>query len=301
MSNFLDATGLAYFWGKIKEALNGKADKSTTYTKTEVNGILEDYVEDVKVNNTSVVTDGVANIPIADSNNAGVVKADVYTNGYYGGIATINDKLFVIGANLEGVKYARDYSKPIVAANQHMATFYGLAKASGDTTQAQSANAVGAYTADAKASIQTMLGVPSSDDIISDVQIDGTSIVQNGVANVPIASSTTLGAVKIVSSYGIKINNGFLSIQKCSESMLRSPSGSTTSKLRPVTADMSDMATFFSLARIAGDTTQGASENAIGTYTDDAKIAIRTMLGVDTASILQEVENGLPSAEGVSF
>lgn len=179
MSNFLDATGLAYFWGKIKEALNGKADKATTYTKTDVDEILEDYVDDV--------------------------------------------------------------------------------------------------------------------------QIDGTSIVQDGVANVPVASNTTLGAVKVVSSYGIRISNGFLSIQKCSESMLRNPSGSTTSELRPVTADMSDMATFFSLARIAGDTTQGASENAIGIYTDDAKTAIRTMLGVDATSILQEVENGLPSAEGVSF
>lgn len=138
-------------------------------------------------------------------------------------------------------------------------------------------------------------------DTVTDIQINGNSIVDDGIADIPIASSTTLGAVKVVSSYGIRISNGFLSIQKCSESMLRSPSSSTTSELRPVTADMSDMATFFSLARIAGDTTQGASENAIGTYTDDAKTAIRTMLGIDTASILQEIENGLPSAEEVSF
>ena len=43
--------------------------------------------------------------------------------------------------------------------NQHESTFYGLAKAAGDTTQSASANAVGTYTDDAKVAIQKMLGI----------------------------------------------------------------------------------------------------------------------------------------------
>ena len=37
--------------------------------------------------------------------------------------------------------------------------FYGLAKAAGDTTQANSGNPVGTYTEEAKAAIRAMLGI----------------------------------------------------------------------------------------------------------------------------------------------
>lgn len=45
---------------------------------------------------------------------------------------------------------------------------------------------------------------------VTDVQVNGTSIVSNGVANVPLANSTTLGCVKPIEqygSYGININS----------------------------------------------------------------------------------------------
>lgn len=44
MSSFLNNTGLAYFWGKVKNALGLKADASTVYTKTEVDDFLDDMV-----------------------------------------------------------------------------------------------------------------------------------------------------------------------------------------------------------------------------------------------------------------
>lgn len=44
MSSFLNNTGLAYFWGKITAKLGLKADASTVYTKTEVDGFLDDMV-----------------------------------------------------------------------------------------------------------------------------------------------------------------------------------------------------------------------------------------------------------------
>lgn len=54
--NYLDQTGLSYLWQKIKAKLSGKID-------------------DVKINNTSVVSNGVANIPLATSSTNGVMSA----------------------------------------------------------------------------------------------------------------------------------------------------------------------------------------------------------------------------------
>ena len=45
---------------------------------------------------------------------------------------------------------------------QHCYTFYGLAKAAGDSTQSASSNAVGVYTDSAKTAIQKMLGIYSA-------------------------------------------------------------------------------------------------------------------------------------------
>lgn len=49
---------------------------------------------------------------------------------------------------------------------------------------------------------------------VFDVQINGTSITQNGVANIPLASIYTTGVVGIDNSYGIWVNNGKLSLNK---------------------------------------------------------------------------------------
>lgn len=114
-----------------------------------------------------------------------------------------------------------------------------------------------------------------------DVQINGSSVVQNGVANVPIASTNSLGAVKISSDYGIKINSSSGIIQICyaSPNIIKSPIG-VQNEYRPVTAGYVDSAAFYGLAKAAGDSTQSASSNAVGTYTETAKSAIKSMLGV---------------------
>ena len=63
-----------------------------------------------------------------------------------------------------------------------------------------------------------------------------------------------------------------------------------------------DSLTFYGLAKAAGDTTQASSNNAVGTYTDDAKTAIKTMIGVPTMSeIITAVQASYAAAEEVSF
>lgn len=113
-------------------------------------------VTDIQINGTTIVSNGVANIPVCSSSTFGVVKIDANSFGI-----KINEsgRLYTDTPSLIEIKAGTQAYKPIVPANIHSATFYGLAKAAGDTTQALSTNAVGTYTEDAKTAIKTMLGI----------------------------------------------------------------------------------------------------------------------------------------------
>ena len=118
--------------------------------------------------------------------------------------------------------------------------------------------------------------------LVKDIQVNGTSILNNGVANVPVASENP-GAVAIDGQYGINIRSGSsltspnaLQINTATDSQVKAGS----SNMRPVTPINQHNATFYGLAKAASDTTQSSSSNAVGVYTDAAKKAIRKMLGI---------------------
>ena len=142
-----------------------KSGKKTTITITDKNGTTTEEVldgadgqpgavQDVKVNGTSVLAEGVANVPKASQSDYGVVKSES-NKGIY-----IDDGTLKIDRATDAqIKDGNSSYRPIVSSNQHQSVFYGLAKAAGDTTQASSSNAVGTYTANARKAIQNMLGV----------------------------------------------------------------------------------------------------------------------------------------------
>lgn len=112
-------------------------------------------VTDVQVDGSSVVSGGVANVPVASTSTYGVVRLQ-----QYGGLQTGSSNLLKIDPAAESaIKQGTDGSRPIVPSRQHFATFYGLAKAAGDTTQSAFSNEVGTYTDEAKVAIQKMLGI----------------------------------------------------------------------------------------------------------------------------------------------
>ena len=111
---------------------------------------------------------------------------------------------------------------------------------------------------------------------VSDVQINGNSIINNGTANIPIGNSETYGVFKTNSANGIFSNNGTLAINNASESDIKTG----TEELKPLTPNREHMAVFYGLAKVAGDTTQSQSNNAVGTYTSEAKTAIKQMLDI---------------------
>ena len=124
---------------------------------------------------------------------------------------------------------------------------------------------------DVEAVIDSMPDVP-----VEDVQINGTSIVSDGTANIPIASSSA-GVVKIDSNNGVTIGaDGKLYISSAIDLQVKRGEGG----YRPITPPLQHKSAFYGLAKAAGDTTQSASSNAVGNYTDNAKDKIQTMLGV---------------------
>lgn len=135
-------------------------------------------VQDVQVAGTSIMNDGIANIPGAGPNTAGVVRIG---QDYGIGLLTSTGTRIIISKATDAlIKEGTQTYKPIVSSNQHQATFYGLAKAAGDTSQSASSNAVGTYTQEAKKKIRTMLGAQSNEwELIADVTVGETSAQVN--------------------------------------------------------------------------------------------------------------------------
>lgn len=238
-------------------------------------------INDIQVNSTSILSNGIANIPIATLSAPGVVMVDE-GNGI--SISDSSHKLCINYARDAQVKAGTNSYCPITPAKQDKSVFYGLAKAAGDTTQSASSNEVGTYTDDAKSAIQNMLDVPSNDDVVTDVQVNGTSVLgQDGVANVPIMTSLTEGIAKLGNGLTINSSNQ-LTINKALDASIKSGAN----EYLPIVPVKQHISVFYGLAKAAGDTTQSASDNAVGTYTDEAKTAIQTMLDVPSNSDLTD-------------
>lgn len=113
-------------------------------------------VQDVQVNGTSILNNGVANVPIA-GDDLGVVRIE---SGY--GITKNSAGRLYIGAAGDGVvKFGADSFAPIVPLRQHISVFYGLAKAAGADDKASNLP-IGQYTGAAKSAIAQMLDAPET-------------------------------------------------------------------------------------------------------------------------------------------
>lgn len=250
---------------------------------------VEVPVQDVQVNGTSILNNGVANVPIAGTNNLGVVKYDA--NGVKGIMADSNGELAIMPATNAEIKEGTERNKPIVPYRLNNAVFYGLAAAAGDTTQAMESGFSGTYTNEAKAAIQTMLDVPSTSDIpevpVTDVQVNGVSVLDGGVANVPIAiagdASGAPGVLRVLNTNGLGITTrswsgkpGFLTTAAPLESQIKG--GAMTGPV--LSPSHQHAATFYGLAKAAGADMKDIANTTVGVYPDAQKAAIQSMLGI---------------------
>ena len=155
MSNSASQQPTNYSAGNLPiKNLGAPVDNNDAATKKYVDDHAGGTVTDVQINGTSVLTSGVANVPLATDSTVGVVRGRGDR-----GTTIVNGWVQIKCPDDSEIKTAGSGYKPIVPTKQHQSVFYGLAKAAGDITQSQSSNAVGTYTPEAQAAIQNMLGI----------------------------------------------------------------------------------------------------------------------------------------------
>ena len=129
---------------------------------------------------------------------------------------------------------------------------------------------------------------------VQDVQINGISILQSGIAKIPKASSNAVGALKTNAWYGTAMDNDTLYINGASANDEKSG----TQEYKPVTPSSQHISAFYGLAKVAGADMKNSS-NPVGTFTDAAKVAIQKMLGIYEApwELINEVTVAADSTE----
>ena len=225
----------------------------------------EGGVTDVQVAGSSVLSQGVANIPAATTSAYGVVQI-----GY--GLRTVDNRLSVNPAGSTDIKGGTSQMLPITPQRQQESVYFGLSKAAG-VDLANEEVTVGTYPATAKAAIKMMLGV--TDPAVSDVQVNGTSVVSNGVANVPIMSAFAPGVAKFDNSLGTSISSGGAVIIYASTPELVKAGANG---FRPIVPSTQGYAAFYGLAKAAGADMKNIASTTVGVYPEAQKSAISQML-----------------------
>ena len=181
-----------------------------------------------------------------------------WTAAHWKNISHSSDKAVIVGNGISDSE----------RSNAFALTWEGDGKYAGDVYVHANADSTGGTKL---ATIEDIPDIP-----VQDVQVNGVSVLSNGTANIPIANNQ-LGAVKVPSGYGIYINprNGEILISSASEENIKEGENI----YRPISANKAYTAAFYGLAKAAGDITQSQSDNNVGTYTNEAKVAINNMIG----------------------
>lgn len=126
---------------------------------------------------------------------------------------------------------------------------------------------------DKKANVSDIPEVP-----VQDIQINGTSILNNNVANIPVADANNLGAVKIRIGYsGLRIDdNGFLTTYPAMPIDIKTG----IHQQRQPAVNRQHESTFYGLAKAAGADMKDIADTTVGAYPDAQKEAIQSMLGI---------------------
>lgn len=288
-------------------------------------------VTDVRVNGTSIASNGVANVPLSKLNTFGVLRAQTDR-----GINYMSEGVIQI-SNANGVvKTGTNMWRPVVPTIQHEATFYGLAKAAGHDEK-DSTEPLGTYTPEAKGAIQSMLGVSdliattenslvaskayavgdvftangklykvttaiaatetivmqNEGETVSEHNAEETNLSDGFVKKTDVPTVSEPGVVKVNSSFGLYMSSGGdIRIYSAPSSDIKRANSSQ----RAISPDKQHEAVFYGLTKAAG-VDMASSDNAVGTYTDEAKAAIKSMIGVNVEDVqangVSIVSNGI--------
>lgn len=137
--------------------------------------------------------------------------------------------------------------------------------------------------ADGPHSIDVMNG--ESGGAVQDVQVNGVSVLDaQGVANVPFAANGGVpGVIRVSSSYGHSIVSGVLTHKPAGTATIKN--GRNTAD--PIVSSNQHESAFYGLAKAAGYDEKN-STLPVGQYTESAKSAIKSMIGVGETVTLRE-------------
>lgn len=109
---------------------------------------------------------------------------------------------------------------------------------------------------------------------VQDVQVNGVSVLQDGVANVPIVGSNIWGVTQAQTDRGIGLTNGKISISPATDTHIKNGDR----QYFPVCTSRQHAATFYGLAKAAGADMANVSGATVGVYPEAQKSAIHEML-----------------------
>ena len=223
-----DTTYRANLRAKLEMSPNSP-DGDGDYIVRQANGQNEyvplvESVSDVKVNGTSIVSHGVANVPVAQSGELGVVKVQRY--GYNGISVESDGEIRTVLASDNSIKDATGSYGMIGPNKQHLSTFYGLAKAAGADMASVSGATVGTYPEAQKSAISQMLSgsvaitgttpsitaLPGIRYVCGECATLAITLPASGIVDVVFASGSTPTVLTVTPPSGVtavKWANGF--------------------------------------------------------------------------------------------
>lgn len=266
---------------------DGADGVSPTVTVTPIIGGHQVMITDAEGEHTFDVTDGEDGLN-GDPGADGFSPIATVTQTQTGAVISVTDKTGTTTATVtNGAKGdpgnpgtpGTDGFSPVATVTQtQTGASISITDKTGTTTAEVSNGAKGdpgddyVLTAADKSEI-AQLAAAEVDVPVTDVQVNGVSVLENGVANVPIGSSNNFGVFKRGS--GLYDTNGVLGVNGSTDANIKGgTSGTYTTVLRQ------HLATFYGLAKAAG-ADMASSSNPVGTYTDEAKDKIQVMLGID--------------------
>lgn len=207
------------------------------YDNTNLAAALNAKIDDVQMNGTSIVTNKIASIPKATTNSLGVVAGSATL-----GISVNNSgQVYTNKATNAEIEAKTQQYNPIVPNNLDKAVMEGLGNNGLTWSDTYKSNA------------RTTIGA------VGDVQVNGTSVTTNGVANVPIATASSLGVVYATGSSGITVSGtGNLSVNGATTTVI----DGKTNTYRPIVPSVLDYAIKIGVTTNTYTLTSTEQENA---------------------------------------
>lgn len=262
------------YTGTVRQWLSslvGESGKTPVITATKESGITSIFADDTLIAMVYDGEDGAKGDP-GEKGDTPVITA-TKQNGVTA-IFADNVQIATINDGMDGAK--GDPGDDYILTQADMATIASLVDVIDDTSSALDKT----WSA---GKIESELSNAGS---VKDVTINGTSVLDNetGEANIPYANNSTRGVVRTLSAYGTgALADGTLRTNPSDSATVKAG----THEYQPVVPSIQHESSFYGLAKAAGDTTQSQSANAVGTYTPEAALAIRNMIGAtgESASI----------------